>query len=61
MNCGLEEGVCMAKHDDDNHSNQLNPNNEAYSSSRNCMSDDDDDSSEVSISNHSVFLLVCLS
>lgn len=24
----------MAKHDDDNHANQLNPNNDAYWSSR---------------------------
>lgn len=43
----------MAKHDDDNRSNQLNPNNEAYNSSRNYMSDDDDDYSEESGMNQS--------
>ncbi|ALC16382.1 hypothetical protein DSOUD_1604 [Desulfuromonas soudanensis] len=32
----------MAKHDDDNRSNQLNPNNDAYYSSREGYGDDDD-------------------
>jgi hypothetical protein len=33
----------MAKHDDDNRSNQLNPNNDAYASSRSHAADDDED------------------
>jgi hypothetical protein len=33
----------MAKHDDDNRSNQLNPNNDAYASSRSHSAGDDED------------------
>lgn len=42
----------MGKHDDDNRSNQLNPNNDAYASSRSHNAGDDDDEPDFSGRSH---------